>query len=65
MPKFFYGERLSAIDISSLKYCQLLVKMIQMYKTLNSDGKSIYELFKISSGTITRGHNLKIQNPFA
>ena len=32
---------------------------------LSSDGKSIYELFKISSGSITREHNLKLQNPFA
>ena len=38
--------------------------MTKIYKILNSDDESLYELFKINSRSLTRGYNLKLQKSF-
>ena len=35
-----------------------------MYKILNGDDESLHALFKISSGSINRGYNSKLQKSF-
>ena len=50
--------------LSSMKYHWLQVDMIKVYKILNSNDESLYELFKINSRSHTRGYNLKLQKSF-
>lgn len=38
--------------------------IIQVYKILNGDDESLHALFKISSGSINRGYNSKLQKSF-
>ena len=38
--------------------------IIQVYKILNGGDESLHALFKISSGSINRGYNSKLQKSF-
>ena len=59
-----YEERFKHFGLSTLKYRRERNDMIQIYKVMNGiDKLDANTFFKISTDTLTRGHNFKITKP--
>ena len=58
-----YKERLTAINISSKRYCRIRGDMISLYKILRGNNQSLRDLLMVIESS-TRVHNFKLQKPF-
>ena len=58
-----YEERLSKIEILSMKYRRMCGDMIMVYKVLNGYEPLLEHLFEADNNSITRGHNFKLEKP--
>ena len=58
-----YDERLSILNMPSMKYRFLRGDMIHTYKIVSDSQNSLHHLFNFSTESITRGHDLKLFKP--
>ena len=53
-----------SLQLTYQVWCIIEFRLTWSHNILNGDDGSLHELFKISTGFITRGHNLKLPKPF-
>ena len=58
-----YEEKLTKIEIPSMKYRRMRCDMIMVDKVLNGYEPLLEHLFEVHNNSITRGHNFKLKKP--